>query len=123
MKWPGAVCFTTRLIRLFASRGRPGAGKANTAMLAILPALLPLTMALAGCAKPIVQDRPVTVRVPVPAPCTTPRPAAVPSLATTYPDEAWQAMDVRQKAAAVSENAVRLRTYGEQMGAATAACR
>jgi hypothetical protein len=82
-----------------------------------------LALLLAACAKPIVEDRPVAVKVPVSAPCTTLRPDAVPNLATAYPDDAWQTMDVRQKAAAVSENAVRLRTYGEQLGAATGACR
>lgn len=82
-----------------------------------------LALTLAGCSgKTIVQDRPVRVAVPVAAPCVTAKPAQVQSLQTRYSDDEWAAMDVRQKAAAVAENAIRLRTYGEQLNAATIAC-
>lgn len=78
---------------------------------------------LAACSpKVITQDRPVRVAVPVPAPCTTAKPAPVVSLRERFNDEQWAAMDARQLAAAVAENAIRLRTYGEQLHAATAAC-
>lgn len=83
-------------------------------------------LALAGltaCSpKVITQDRPVTVKVPIPTPCITTRPAAVASLRDRFTDEQWEAMDVRQKAAAVAENAILLRTYGEKLDAATRAC-
>jgi len=82
-----------------------------------------LYLALSACTSPsVVQDRPVRVAVPVPAPCTSTRPAQVPSLKATYTDDEWQALDARQKASAVAETAVRLRTYAEQLFAATAAC-
>jgi len=78
---------------------------------------------LAACSpKVITQDRPVRVAVPVPAPCTTVKPAPVQRLKARFSDDEWAAMDARQRAAAVAENAIRLRTYGEQLHAATAAC-
>lgn len=80
------------------------------------------SLTLAGCTKAIVQDRPVRVAIPITAPCVTAKPAPVQSLQTRYSDEEWAAMDIRQKAAAVAENAIRLRTYGEQLNAATIAC-
>lgn len=90
--------------------------------LKVLPILA--CAALSACSgNTVVQDRPVRVAVPVPAPCASKRPAPVPSLKATYSDDEWAEMDVRQRAAAVAENAVRLRTYGEQLNAATRACR
>ncbi len=77
---------------------------------------------LSACSpKTVTQDRPVRVAVPVPAPCVSERPARVMAIADTYPE--WDSMDVRQKAAAVSESAVKLRTYSEQLNAATMACK
>jgi hypothetical protein len=84
-----------------------------------------LILALAGLSacspKVVTQDRPVTVLRPVAAPCALPRPAPVPSLESQTPD--WSDLDVRQKAAWVSKQALALRTYGEQINAATAACK
>jgi hypothetical protein len=44
----------------------------------------------------------------------------VPSLESQTPN--WADLDVRQKAAWVGRHALALRTYGEQLAAATAAC-
>lgn len=76
---------------------------------------------LAGCGgRTIVQDRPVTVRIPVVQPCALPRPEAPAKLSDRTPD--WDGLDVRQKAAWVAKHALELRGYGEQLDAATAAC-
>jgi len=77
---------------------------------------------LTACTKPIVQDRPVTVRVPVVQPCALPRPTAPASLKQAYPDADWSEMDTRQKAAAVGKWALEQQTYGRQLGAATGGC-
>lgn len=78
---------------------------------------------LAGCGgKTIVKDVPVRVSVPVVQPCAGIRPEVVSTLRDRYSDDQWRAMDVRQKAAAVSQVALELRTYGEQLNAATGAC-
>lgn len=76
--------------------------------------------ALSACstAKP-VQDRPVIVNVPVSQPCVGERPLPPTPLARAYN---WDAMDVRQKAAAVAKQALEWQTYGEQLNAATGAC-
>ncbi len=81
-------------------------------------------LALASCGKsPVVQERPVSVNVPVPQPCTSgKRPANVPPLRERYSDAEWQALDVRQKAAAVGKQGLDLRAYGEDLNAATGGC-
>lgn len=78
----------------------------------------------ASCAAPgtIVEDRFTEVRVPVAAPCAGERPAIVSPLRERFTDGDWAAMDVRQKAAAVSRQGLDLRTYGEKLDAATAGC-
>lgn len=79
-------------------------------------------LALSACSTPqtVYRDRPVEVKVPVSTPCASLRPDPVPTLVEAYPQ--WDALDVRQKAAAVARHALDLRTYGEQLNAATAAC-
>lgn len=67
-----------------------------------------------------VQDRPVSVSVPVPQPCAGQRPAEVIALRDKTPD--WDQLDVRQKAALVAKQGLERQTYGEQLNAATAAC-
>ena len=85
---------------------------------------LVLVLALAGCATPEVVTREVTVevRVPVVQPCARAGPDRPEALRSNYPDAVWQAMDVRQKTAAVSAAGLRWQTYGEQTHAATAGC-
>lgn len=87
-------------------------------------AVLVMAGALAACGNPgtIVRDRPVEVRVPVPQPCASERPAKVVPLKEKIPREQWDERDVRQKAAAVAAQALEHQTYGEQLDAATAAC-
>lgn len=78
-------------------------------------------VALSACGGTIVQDRPVTVKVPVTVPCVSgERPAAVSSLKSTNPD--WYALSVKQKAELVTAQALRHKSYGEAENAATSAC-
>ena len=81
---------------------------------------LPLFLLLAGCGHTVVQDRPVTVKVPVSQPCAATRPTPVVPLKDQPID--WAALDVKQKAALVARQGLDLRTYGEQLNAATAGC-
>lgn len=84
--------------------------------------ILPLAaLALAGCGGTIYEDRPLTVKVPVPVDCATERPIKPVPLKDKVPD--WVELDVRQKAAHVGSQALEWQTYGEQLDAATAACK
>lgn len=77
---------------------------------------------LSGCGTAVVKDRVQTVSVPVPQACTTERPAPVSTLKQDYTDEQWNALDVRQKAAAVGRKGLEHKAYGEDLNAATGAC-
>lgn len=83
-------------------------------------------LSLAGCATApqiVYRDRPVEVKVPVPQPCVSGvRPAAPVPLNQQYTAAQWKALDPKQKAAIVSKHALDLRTYGENINGATAAC-
>ena len=80
-------------------------------------------LALAACTGTVVQERPTTVSIPVPQPCVAgARPVAVTPLRERYGDAEWQALDVRQKAAIVGRQGLDLRSYGEDMNAATGGC-
>lgn len=82
-----------------------------------------LALLLTGCGPKVIwRDRVVSVNVPVAQPCAGERPAAVPTLRERFPDPVWAGMDARQKAAAVSKQAIDLRGHGEQLDAATAGC-
>lgn len=81
-------------------------------------ALILACSAMSACSPRIVtRNAPVTVSVPVSAPCALPRPAKPSPIAGD-----WTALDVKQKAAAVGEKAIQWRDYGEALDAATAAC-
>ena len=87
-----------------------------------------LALGLAACATkplpPIIQDRPVEVKVPVAQPCVVgERPTAPLPLNKQYSTTAWKALDPRQKAAIVSRHALDLKTYGENINGATAGCK
>jgi hypothetical protein len=78
-------------------------------------------LALSACGGTIVQDRPVTVKVPVTVPCVSgERPAAVSSLKTNQPD--WYGLSVKQKAELAAAQALRHKSYGEAENAVTSAC-
>lgn len=79
-----------------------------------------LLIGLSACSAPVVKDRPVRVAVPVPQPCAGARPAPVVPLKDQPID--WRSLDVKQKAARVGKQGLDHKTYGEQLGAATAAC-
>jgi hypothetical protein len=80
-------------------------------------------LALAGCGETVTRERPVSVNVPVPQPCLAgSRPAAVTSLRELYSDAEWNALDLRQKAALAGKQGLDLRTYGEDLNAATGGC-
>ena len=81
-----------------------------------------ILFALAGCGGTVVQDRPVVVKVPVSVPCVSgERPAAVTPLKEQYPN--WQGKTVKQKAELVAAQALRHQTYGQEINAATSACK
>lgn len=83
------------------------------------PAALLAFLLLASCGKAIVQDRPVTVKVPVAQSCALPRPSP-PAPLSGRTD--WDSLDVKQKAALVGKQALDWQTFGEQLNAATSAC-
>lgn len=76
---------------------------------------------LAACSPTVVKERPVQVKVPVAQPCALQRPERPVELVQQTPH--WNAMDVRQKSAALGKWALELLSYSEQLDAATAACR
>lgn len=81
-----------------------------------------LLLALTACTKTVTRDVPRTVNVPVAQPCALPRPTEPASLKQAYPDAEWNAMDVRQKAAAVGKWGLDQQAYGRRLNAATGAC-
>lgn len=93
----------------------------DTMMRTLTPICL-LLVSGACTSTPVVEDRPVTVQVPVSQPCATARPARVTPLRDTVPPDQWKQRDVRQKAAAVSAQGLAHQQYGEDLAAATGAC-
>lgn len=82
-------------------------------------------LAVSACATPriVYRDRPVEVRVPVAQPCVSGvRPTMPKPLNEQFTAEQWKALDPKQKAALVGRQALALKTYGESLNAATAAC-
>ncbi len=90
-----------------------------------LPIIVLAGVALASCThtQTVYKDRPVEVKVPVPQPCVNGiRPAPPIPLGKRFTADQWKALDTKQKAAVVSKQALDLKTYGENLNAATAAC-
>lgn len=84
-------------------------------------AILAACALLTACGGTVVHDRPVVVKTPVPQPCVaSQRPAPVRPLKEAAPG--WYDLDIRQKAALVGKQGLDLRTYGEDLNAATGAC-
>lgn len=92
----------------------------------VVLALAGASAMLAGCSGSgtVIEERVITANRPVIQPCVDEagRPAAVTTLKQDLPDEQWQAMDVKQKSAAVGRKGLEHRQYGEQLGAATGSC-
>lgn len=87
--------------------------------------LILASAALSACSsRAVVQDRPVIVGKPVAIPCLSgERPAKPLSLNEAYTAAEWGALDLVQKAAVVSVQALDRLAYGEQLAAATGGCR
>lgn len=81
-----------------------------------------LVALLSGCGGTVVESRPEVVKVPVSVPCVSgERPAAVESLKAKHPD--WSGYSVKQKAEYAAAQALRHQSYGQELNAATGACR
>lgn len=81
--------------------------------------------ALGGCARPSAQiaERIVTVSVPVTVPCVSgKRPDAVRPLSVAIPQAEWDGLSPKQKAEAVSAQALRHQNRADAIEAATGAC-
>lgn len=80
-------------------------------------------LALAACGGgTVVENRPEVVKVPVTVPCVSgERPAAPESLKAKHPD--WESYSVKQKAEYAAAQALRHQSYGQELDAATSACR
>lgn len=80
---------------------------------------------LGGCARPSapVAERIVTVSVPVTVPCVSgKRPDAVVALSVAIPQAEWDGLSPKQKAEAVSAQALRHQNRADAIDAATGAC-
>lgn len=83
--------------------------------------IIPIAL-LASCGGTVVQDRPTTVSIPVTVPCVSgERPVAVESLQSKHPE--WVSYTPKQKAELVAAQAGRHKNYGQELGAATGACK
>ena len=70
----------------------------------------------------VVDGRPEVVKVPVTVPCVSgERPADVESLKAAHPD--WYSYTPKQKAEYAAAQALRHQSYGQELNAATGACR
>lgn len=81
-----------------------------------------LVLLLYGCGSSVVQDRPTIVKVPATVPCVAgERPVAPDSLKSKHPN--WAGYSVKQKAEYAAAQALRHQSYGQELNAATGACR
>ena len=80
-------------------------------------------LALAACGGgTVIENRPEVVKVPVTVPCVaSERPAAPESLKEKHPD--WAGYSVKQKAEYAAAQALRHQSYGQELNAATGACK
>jgi hypothetical protein len=84
------------------------------------PVLLSLLLTACGGGV-VVDDRPTIVKVPVTVPCLSGElPMSAASLKSKYPD--WDTYSVKQKAELVAAQALRYKSYSEELNAATGAC-
>lgn len=88
----------------------------------LLPVAVVLYLAACAARPAVVETRTVDVLVPLAVPCALARPAMPAALRDRYSDADWQALDLRQKAAAVSAAGLARLNHAENLQAATAAC-
>jgi len=84
--------------------------------------LIGLALALSACGK-TVQERIVTVNVPIIQPCLGPLPTAVQPLKKRYTSSQWRDMDIKQKSAAIGVWAYSLDTYSKEQEVAYKGCK
>jgi hypothetical protein len=86
-------------------------------------AVLILAALLCACGgSTVVENRPEVVKVPVTVPCVAgERPAMVEPLKSAHPD--WHGYTPKQKAEYAAAQALRHQSYGQELNAATGACR
>ena len=82
-----------------------------------------LVALLCACGGPtVVENRPEVVKVPVTVPCVSgERPVGITPLNVQYPD--WYSFTPKQKAERAAAQALRHQSYGQELNAATGACR
>ena len=87
--------------------------------------LMLLMLGLAACTKdrPVINDRPIEVRVPVAAPCMGTRPADLKALRDTIGRDEWDALSTDQRANLIAAQALARKLYGEQAADAAAGCK
>ena len=84
--------------------------------------LLLATLLTACGGSAVVESRPEIVKVPVTVPCLSgERPTPPDSLKAKHPDWAWYS--VKQKAEYAAAQALRHQSYGQELNAATGACK
>ena len=85
-----------------------------------------LSLLVSGCATTptiVYRDRPVEVKVSVAQPCVVGvRPTAPLALNKQFTLDQWKALDPKQKSAIVSQHALELKAYGENVNGVTAGC-
>lgn len=85
--------------------------------------ILLLSFLLAGCAKPVIVERPVEVKVPVSVPCISgTKPTEPPALRDRLSRQDWEAMSTDQRERHLAAQALDRKVYGDQLGVATAGC-
>ena len=87
-------------------------------------AVVGLLIVLAGCQAPrtVIQDRPVTVEVPVTVPCIEQRPEEPVALRDQLSSEEWAALTVDQRSALIAAQALARKIFADRLVSATAGC-
>lgn len=82
-----------------------------------------LATLLAGCGGGVVvEEKPITVKVPVTVPCVAgPRPEGVVPLKQAHPN--WYSYTPKQKTELAAAQALKHQSYGQEINAATSACK
>lgn len=78
---------------------------------------------LSGCAGTVRKNVPVPVKIAVAQPCVQgSRPTPVIPLNQALSDDEWKKLDVRQKAATIGRQGLALKSFSEDLNAATGGC-